>query len=67
MKPFLNNNGCLNNSKRLAKRFNEHYINIVERSVQIDNEKRDILISDPGDGLDDDLVDYRERIFHKFY
>ena len=67
MKPFLTNNGCLNNSKRLAKRFNEHYINIVERSIQIDNEKRDILISDPGDGLDDDLVDYRERIFHKFY
>ena len=46
MKPFLTNKGCLDNSdimlrgdnemitndKRLAKLFNEHYINIIERS-----------------------------------
>ena len=46
MKPFLTNKGCLDNcdimlrggnkmitdDKRLAKPFNEHYINIVERS-----------------------------------
>ena len=46
MKPFLTNKGCLKNNdiilldgeemiindRILAKRFNEHYINIVERS-----------------------------------
>ena len=46
LKPFLTNKGCLensdiillddeemiNNDKILAKRFNEHYVNIVERS-----------------------------------
>ena len=46
MKPFLTNKGCLENNdiilldgeemitkdRILAKRFNEHYINIVERS-----------------------------------
>ena len=54
MKPFLTNKGCLDNSdimlrgdnemkaddKRLAKLFNEHYINIVERSSGLKSEKK---------------------------
>ena len=53
MKPFLTNKGCLDNSdimlrgdnemitddKRLANLFNEHYINIVERSSGLKPEK----------------------------
>ena len=53
MKPVLTNKGCLDNSdimlrgdiemladdKRLAKLFNEHYINIVERSSGLKPEK----------------------------
>ena len=53
MKPFLTNKGCVDNSeiifradnkmitddKRLAKLFNEHYINIVERSSGLKPEK----------------------------
>ena len=53
MKPFLTNKGCLDNSdimlrgdnemitddKRLAKLFNEHYINIIERSSDLKPEK----------------------------
>ena len=53
MKPFLTNKGCLDNSdimlrgdnemitddKRLAKLFNEHYINIIERSSGLKPEK----------------------------
>ena len=53
MKPFLTNKGCLDNcdivlrsdnkmitdDKRLAKLFNEHYINIVERSSGLKPEK----------------------------
>ena len=53
MKPFLTNKGCLDNSeiilrvdnkmitddKRLAKLFNEHYINIVEQSSGLKPEK----------------------------
>ena len=54
MKPSLINKGCLDNSdimfggdnkmitddKLLAKLFNEHYINIVERSSGLKREKR---------------------------
>ena len=53
MKPFLTNKGCLDNcdimlrgdnkmitdDKRLPKLFNEHYINIVERSSGLKPEK----------------------------
>ena len=53
MKPFLTNNDCLDNSdimlrgdnemitddKRLAKLFNEHYINIIERPSGLKPEK----------------------------
>ena len=53
IKPFLTNKGCLENSdimlinddemiaddKTLAKTFNEHYINIVERSSGLKPEK----------------------------
>ena len=53
MKPFLTNKGCLDNSdimlrgdnemitddKRLAKLFNEHYINIIEWSSGLKLEK----------------------------
>ena len=53
VKPFLTNKGCLENSdimlinddemvtddKTLAKTFNEHYINIVERSSGLKPEK----------------------------
>ena len=53
MKPFLTNKGCLDdsdimlrgdnkvitNDKRLVKLFNEHYINIVERSSELKPEK----------------------------
>ena len=53
MKPFFTNKGCLDNcdiilrddkkmisdDKRLAKLFNEHYINIVERSSGLKPEK----------------------------
>ena len=53
MKPFHTNKGCLDNSdimlrgdnemitddKRLAKLFNGHYINIVERSIGLKPEK----------------------------
>ena len=54
--PFLTNNGCLDNSdimlrrdtkminddKHLAKLFNEHYINIVERSSGFKTEKNSL-------------------------
>ena len=58
-KPFLTNKGCLENSdtmlinddemvtddKTLAKTFNEHYINIVERSSGLKPEKMEFYNS----------------------
>ena len=58
MKPFLTNKGCLDNSdimlrgddemitddKLLAKLFNEHYINIIERSSGLKPEKLSVTM-----------------------
>ena len=69
IKPFLTNKGCLENSdimlinddemvtddKTLAKIFNEHYINIVERSSGLKPEKVEF----------DDSLNTSKNILHR--